>query len=537
MIRITELKLSLDQAITKESERRNLKKQLLKKLSLSENMLLSFSLYKKAIDARKRDQVHFVYTVDVSIKNEDATLSKPIPHVKKVEDEGYREVTQGNTPLNHRPVIIGFGPSGMFAALLLARRGYRPVVLERGPNALERSEKIEQFFRTGILDQDGTILFGEGGAGTFSDGKLTTQITDTRCRYISEALVKHGADEEILYINRPHVGTDVLRHVVVSLRKEIEALGGEVRFHAHVSDLVLKNNQIEGVVVNGKETIPCEVCLLGIGHSARDTYPMLQEKGISLSQKPFSIGVRIEHPQKLIDQSQYGKQAGHPALGSADYKLSYHAKNGRTAYTFCMCPGGFVVNSSSEEGMLCTNGMSEQARDQVNANSAFLVSVTPEDYPSKDPLAGVEYQRQFERKAFAFGGKNFHAPIQLVGDFLNRQKSAKLGEVTPSIRPGYVFSSMDEILPDYITDCMREALPFFDQKIKGFAMKDAILTGVEARSSSPVRINRNEDFQSNISGLIPMGEGAGYSGGIMSSAVDGMKCAEQVILKFKPKKP
>ncbi len=529
MIRITDIKLDVTKAKTPELEKENLLTYIKSQYRMSDKDIKSFSIFKKAVDARKKDQIYFVYSVDLDVINEKNYLNKKLKGLTEAPLLTYQDIPSRDQKLSHRPVVVGFGPSGMFAALLLARRGYRPIVLERGFDVDKRSENVEHFYQTGEYNEGSTILFGEGGAGTFSDGKLTTLINDIRCRYVLESLVAHGAQPEILYTNKPHVGTDILKIVVKNLREEIISLGGEIRFNAKVTKLITENQQLKGIIINDQEVIKTDVCLLGIGHSARDTFELLYHQKMEIIQKPFSVGVRIEHPQTLINESQYGKFASLPQLGAADYKLSYHASNGRTAYTFCMCPGGWVMCASSEEGGVVTNGMSESMRDYENSNAALLVNVNPSDFGSDHPLAGVLYQRQIEQKAFVLGGSNYHAPIQLVGDFLNDQKSTKLGSVKPSYRPGYQFVELKELFPTYITETLKEALHDFNRKIRGFSMDDAILTGVETRSSSPIRMIRDDHHQSNIKGLYPMGEGAGYAGGIMSSAVDGMKTAEKII--------
>jgi uncharacterized FAD-dependent dehydrogenase len=534
MIRITDIKLDVTKAKTHELEKENLLTYIKSQYRMSDKDIKSFSIFKKAVDARKKDQIYFVYSVDLDVINEKNYLNKKLKGLTETPLLTYQDIPSGDQKLSHRPVVVGFGPSGMFAALLLARRGYRPIVLERGYDVETRSENVEHFYQTGEYNEGSTILFGEGGAGTFSDGKLTTLINDIRCRYVLESLVAHGAQPEILYINKPHVGTDILKIVVKNLREEIISLGGEIRFNAKVTKLITENEQLKGMIVNDQEVIKTDVCLLGIGHSARDTFELLYDHKMEIIQKPFSVGIRIEHPQTLINESQYGKFASLPQLGAADYKLSYHASNGRTAYTFCMCPGGWVMCASSEEGGVVTNGMSESMRDYKNSNAALLVNVNPSDFGSDHPLAGVSYQRHIEQKAFVLGGSNYHAPIQLVGDFLNDQKSTKLGSVKPSYRPGYQFAELKELFPNYVTETLKEALHDFNRKIHGFSMHDAILTGPETRSSSPIRMIRDEHHQSNILGLYPMGEGAGYAGGIMSSAVDGMKTAEKIIEIYQP---
>ncbi|HOO44000.1 MAG TPA: hypothetical protein PKU69_02920, partial [Bacillota bacterium] len=383
-----------------------------------------------------------------------------------------------------------------------------------------------------VFKESGSILFGEGGAGTFSDGKLTTLVNDYRSKMILDILIKAGANPEIGYLNKPHIGTDELKIVTKNIRQEIARMGGEIRFGSQMTDLMIENNQLKAVVVNHQTILETEVILMGIGHSARDTFKLLHEKQVEISQKAFSIGLRIEHPQTLINKSQYGEHHNHPALGAADYKLSYHSPSGRSAYTFCMCPGGFVVGSISEPESICTNGMSYAKRDGVNANSALLVNVTPDDFPSRHPLAGMDLQREIERKAYDVAGKDYFAPVQLVGDFLRGHVSTKFGSVEPTYLPGTRFIRMEEILPRFVTDTLKEALLVFDRKIKGFAMDEALLTGPETRSSSPIRIKRDETHESNISGIYPMGEGAGYAGGIMSSAIDGIKTAEKIISKY-----
>ncbi|AUD63762.1 hypothetical protein BK010_09220 [Tenericutes bacterium MO-XQ] len=534
MIRITDIKLDVRKASSLLSEKENLLKYLYNQYHIIDKEIQSFTIFKKAIDARKKEQLYFVYSVDLEITNEKKYVDKKVKGLTIAPVLTYQEITSGDQMLTHPPIIVGFGPSGMFAALLLARRGYRPIVLERGYDVDQRSTNVERFYKTGVYHEGSTILFGEGGAGTFSDGKLTTLISDIRCRYILNALIEHGAQPEILYINKPHVGTDVLKIVVKNIREEIIRLGGEIRFNAKVTKLIVKDNKLQGVMINDEEELLSSVCLLGIGHSARDTFELLYNERVNIIQKAFSVGVRIEHPQLLINQAQYGKFANEPYLGAADYKMSYHGSDKRSAYTFCMCPGGWVMCASSEEGGVVTNGMSESKRDYENSNAALLVNVNPSDFGSDHPLAGVSYQRKIEQKAFVLGGSNYNAPIQLVGDFLKDQPSTKLGSVNPSYRPGYKFAELKALFPAYVTQTLREALRDFNRKIQGFSIDDAILTGPETRSSSPIRMTRDEYHESNIKGLYPMGEGAGYAGGIMSSAVDGMKTAEKIIVMYQP---
>ncbi|AQS58857.1 NAD(P)/FAD-dependent oxidoreductase [Desulforamulus ferrireducens] len=530
MIRVSGIKLSINQDETE------LKNAILEKLRLPAKDLIQYKVFKRSVDARKSDNIYFIYAVDVEVANEAKVLKKfakdkdvvPSPNLT------YQFVKTGQQPLKHRPIVVGSGPAGLFAALLLAMMGYRPLLLERGADVDQRTQAVQKFWQTGQLDPECNVQFGEGGAGTFSDGKLTTLIRDLRCRKVLEELVAAGAPEEILYSHKPHVGTDILRVVVKNIRQRIIALGGEVRFQAKVTEIMVEQGQVTGVMVNDSEPIPTNVVILAIGHSARDTFEMLHRLGVQITPKAFSIGVRIEHPQQIIDEAQYKKFAGHPKLGPAEYKLAYHSPNGRSAYTFCMCPGGMVVAAASESGGVVTNGMSEHARNAENANSALLVGVTPADFASDHPLAGVEFQRQWEQKAFALGGGNYHAPAQLVGDFLADRPSQSLGQVAPSYRPAVKLAELKECLPYYVTETLREAIVEFDKKLKGFAHPEAVLTGVETRSSSPIRMERNEQRESNISGLYPAGEGAGYAGGIISAAVDGLKVAEAVAEKFKP---
>ena len=522
MLRVQEIKLSLDE------DEKLLKVKLAKKLRISQESILSYRIFKKSIDARKKNDIHFVYTLDVELKNEDKVLkmysSKGILKVPNVGHK-YEKIAPQNIK---RPVIVGTGPAGLFAGLALSRMGYRPILLERGKSVDERVVDVESFWHEGKLNTESNVQFGEGGAGTFSDGKLTTLVNDPRSRIVLEEFVEAGAPEEILYINKPHIGTDILRDVVKNIRKTIISLGGEVRFNSKVTDLIVKDNQVIGVKINDEEIIDCDKVLLALGHSARDTFQMLYNKGVEIAQKGFSIGVRIEHAQSLINERQYGEFAKHEKLGAADYKLSRHFDNGRSAYTFCMCPGGMVIAAASEENMVVTNGMSLHARNMKNANSALLVGVTPEDYEDEHPLAGVEFQRKWERLAFIAGGRNYKAPAQKVGDFLKDIPSENIGEINPTYNLGVTMTDLRQCLPEYVIDTLKKALVAFDKNINGFANPDAVMTGVETRSSSPIRIKRDESFQSNIKGLYPIGEGAGYAGGIMSAAIDGIRVAEQI---------
>ncbi len=531
MFQINNLKLSLDKAITKEKELLNIYNLICNEFHLTKNDIFDLAIIKKAIDAR-RGNVHFVYNVKVNINRKLNHLSKYNPNIKLAKDNVYQEVQKGSLNLKHRPVIIGFGPSGIFAGLILAKQGYRPLILERGYDIDTRTKKWKEFLKTGIFNENASVLYGEGGAGTFSDGKLTTLVNDIRSYFVLQTFIDCGADPEIKYINHPHIGTDKLTIIVKKIRSLIEKYGGEIRFGYKVTDFIIKENKIKQLVVNDSLTIDTAVVLLGIGHSARDTFERLYNKKIPLEQKPFSVGLRIEHPQDLINKAQYGKYVNHKALGPAEYKLSYHAKNGRTAYTFCMCPGGFVVSSISKPNQVCTNGMSFNKRDNSLANSALLVNVGPDDFPTKHPLSGIEFQKQIEEKAFKLAGSNYNAPVQLLKDFMLDKQTQELGEVKPTYRPGYSFVKLSNVLPEFVIDTIKEAIPFFNRRIHGFSLDDAVLTGPETRSSSPIRITRNQNHESSILGLYPMGEGAGYAGGIMSSAIDGIKTAEQIIMKY-----
>ncbi len=503
-------------------------------LRVKKEEIISYKILKKSFDARKKLAIVIVYSVEVELKNE---LQKGVVDGKNIMltvEEGY-VFPHHQKSLNTRPLIVGSGPAGLFCALLLAENGFAPIVLERGEAVDQRIQDVHDFFATKVLKENSNIQFGEGGAGTYSDGKINTQVKDAHFRKekILNEFIKAGAPEEIGYMSKPHIGTDYLIRVVKNMRKKIESLGGEVRFNQQVTSLILHNNTIQGVVVNDTEKIMSDTVVLAIGHSARDTFKTLSEQGVPMEQKAFAIGLRIEHPQEMISKGQFGSAYQHEHLPVADYKLTHRTYAGRGVYTFCMCPGGFVVNSSSEKGGVVCNGMSYFKRDAVNANSAVLVNVTPEDFGSDHVLAGVEFQRKWEQKAFELGGSDYKLPVQLWKDFLSGKVSTAFGNVQPNLKGQHTFADLNECLPREIATAIKEGILEFDMKIDGFAREDAILTGVETRSSSPVRILRNEAFESSIQGLYPCGEGAGYAGGIMSAAMDGIKTAEQIALKEK----
>ncbi len=530
MLRLNEIKLPLDHPDAALSD------AILKKLHIPASELTRYTIHKRSYDARKKGKIILVYIVDVETPKEKSLLQrfKKDPHVGLTPDMAYHPVAQAVGDRQVRPIIIGTGPCGMFAGLLLAQMGFRPILLERGKSVRDRSVDTFGFWLKKRLNPESNAQFGEGGAGTFSDGKLYSQVSDPKHygRKVLTELVNAGASPEILYINKPHIGTYRLVKIVQNMRTNIEQLGGEIRFQSLVQDIDIDQGQVRGVILENGEYIASDRVILAVGHSARDTFEMLHDRGVYIEPKPFSIGFRIEHPQSLIDHCRFGPQAGHDRLGAADYKLVHHCQNGRSVYSFCMCPGGKVVAAASEPGRLVTNGMSEYARDESNANSAIVVGITPEDYPD-GPLAGIALQRRLEERAFELGGSTYDAPGQLVGDFLAGRPSTDFGKVTPSYKPGVTLGDLSQSLPDYVIAAIREAIPAFDRKIHGFAMDDAILTGVETRTSSPIRIKRNEHYQSlNTIGLYPAGEGAGYAGGILSAGIDGIKVAEAVALSI-----
>ena len=537
MIRITEIKLPL------EHQPSDINAAIIKKLGINAADLLEYTIFKRGVDARKANAILLAYTLDVTVQGEAKVLAKlrKDPHVKVAPDTSYHFVAKAPNELKNRPVIIGLGPSGLFAALILAQSGFKPLVLERGKAVRERTKDTFNFWRKSELNTESNVQFGEGGAGTFSDGKLYSQIKDPKHygRKVLNEFVKAGAPEEILYVSHPHIGTFRLVSMVEKMRETIIALGGEIRFESRVDDIEIApdaqgENQVQAVVLQNGQRIATHHLVLAVGHSARDTFEMIYKRGIYIEAKPFSIGFRIEHPQSLIDNARHGPNAQHPILGAADYKLVHHASNGRTVYSFCMCPGGTVVASASEAGCVVTNGMSQYSRNERNANAGIVVGITPEvDFPG-DPLAGMELQRKWEHQAFLLGGSTYQAPGQLIGDFLANQPSTQFGEVTPSYTPSVHLTNLDSALPEYVISAIREAIPQFAKQIKGFDLPDGILTGVETRTSSPIRIKRHDDdLQSiNTKGLYPTGEGAGYAGGILSAGVDGIRVAEAVALSM-----
>ncbi len=533
MLRVSELKLPLD--YTED----DVKLAAAKVMKVRPADITELSLFRRSIDSRKKEDLHFVLTVDCAVNGNEAKIAKRCDkrRVKPSEFYEYHPV-ENKRDSQFRPVIVGFGPAGMWCALTLARAGLKPIVLERGHEVEQRTKDVHNFWDNRKLNTQSNIQFGEGGAGTFSDGKLTTGIKDPRTRKVFTDFVEFGAPDTILWSNYPHIGTDKLVDVVKRIREEVIALGGEVRFGCQMTSLIIANNYIHGLTYKTEDghsvDLETDTVVLALGHSARDTVESLYDQGLTMIQKPFSVGARIEHPREFIDQAQYGKFAGHPALGAANYKMACHPPHSRGAYTFCMCPGGTVVNAASEENRICVNGMSEWARDKENSNSAVLVGINPEYFPSEHPLSGIQLQRDMESKAFEVGGGDYTAPAQLVGDFLKGQKSTKLGAVHPSCPTGTTPSDIRDVLPQRVTDVMADALVQMGRKLKGFDMPEAVLTVPEARSSSPVRIVRGDFYEcfrgdNVLGGCYPCGEGAGYAGGIVSAGVDGIRVAEAIL--------
>ena len=546
MLRITELRLPLDHAEDA------LRPAVVRRLGIADADLLAFTVFRRAYDARKKTAIVLIYTIDCEVRDEAAVLAAHPgdPHLRPAPDTRYRFV--GHAPADFhaqerpRPLVVGFGPCGIFAALVLAQMGLRPIVLERGKEVRQRTKDTWGLWRRGVLDPDSNVQFGEGGAGTFSDGKLWSQISDPRhlTRKVLTEFVKAGAPEEILFVSKPHIGTFRLVSMVEKMRADIVALGGEIRFGQQVTDVLLEPEgeglRLRGVTLGSGEELRADHVVLALGHSARDTFAMLHGRGVYMEAKPFSVGFRIEHPQGVIDRARFGPNAGNPILGAADYKLVHHAKNGRSVYSFCMCPGGTVVAATSEPERVVTNGMSQYSRNERNANAGIVVGISPQDYRQDGlgagpvhPLDGMAFQRFWESRAYELGEGGYVAPGQLVGDFVKKQRSRVLGSVLPSYKPGVRMTDLAqpgrESLPPYVLDAIREAIPAFERQIAGFAMADAVLTGVETRTSSPLRITRNRQYESlNVRGLYPAGEGAGYAGGIMSAGVDGIEVAEAV---------
>lgn len=524
MIRIRQIKLQVNE------DENKLKHKISQKLKIKESDILNYKINKKSIDARKKENIMYVYEIDAKIKNENTILKKHLSDVIQTPDETYKLPKPGNKKLNHQIIIVGSGPAGLFAGYMLAKAGYKPLIIERGEDIDSRAKTVENFWQTGKLNPNSNVQFGAGGAGTFSDGKLNTLTKDKffRNKEVLNTFVKHGAPKDILYLNKPHIGTDILRVVIKNMINEIINMKGQIKYNTCLTNIITKDNALTHIEINNKEIIPCENLILALGHSSRDTFEMLLKQGLNISPKPFAIGVRIQHSQDLINKSQYGNNLNLPP---ASYKLTYQTSKKRGVYSFCMCPGGFVVNASSEKDMLAINGMSNHKRDSENANSAIIVTISPNDF-GKEPLDGVKFQRELEKKAYQIGeGK---IPTQLFKDFVENKPSNKFKTINPIFKGEYKLTNLRNIFPEYISEALIEGIQNFDKKIKGFAQDDAILAAVESRTSSPIKMERDETFLSNIKGIYPCGEGAGYAGGITTSAIDGIKVAETIIKNYKP---
>lgn len=524
MIRISQIKIPI-----KENTRDKIILECGRKLRINKSNIESYKINKRSIDARKKPDLFYVYELDLVVKDEESIL-KHNKNIRKTPKENYKFEILGSKKLNHRPIIVGSGPCGLFCSYFLAEAGYNPLIVERGEKIEDREKSIERFFETGVLDPNSNIQFGEGGAGTFSDGKLNTLVKDKKYRQkrIFEILVKNGAPEEILYESKPHIGTDILRNVIKNIRNKIISMGGDFLFNTTLTDINISDGKVVSVVLNNDREVDTDILVLALGHSARDTFKILYEKGINITSKPFAVGVRVQHLQKDIDRSQYGEE-NLKFIGKASYKLTYQTKNKRGVYTFCMCPGGYVLNASSEKGHLAVNGMSNHERESENANSAVIVTVSKRDY-GEGPLDGIRYQRLLEEKAFKLG--NGAIPIQTLGDFKLNKETDELGKIKPVIKGQYKYSNLRDVFSSEISSSIIEAMDYFDHKIAGFGSDDVILAAVESRTSSPIRIIRDDDLESNIEGIYPAGEGAGYAGGITSAAVDGVKVAEAIARKF-----
>ena len=529
MIRIRQLKVSIEKDTKYE-----LIKQIIKKIKIKETELLDMKISKKSLDARNKPNLFYIYEVDIKVNNEEKVLEKNYKDkdILKTPIEEYIYPTKGDKKLNNKPIIVGSGPAGLFCAYLLAELGYNPIIIERGEPVEKRVKTVEDFWKTGVLNTESNVQFGEGGAGTFSDGKLNTLVKDKeyRMKKAFEIFVSCGANEEILYIHNPHIGTDVLRNVVKNIRNKIIELGGTFLYNTCLTNLIIENNKIKGIEVNNKDVIDTDILVLAIGHSARDTFKMLLDNKITLEPKPFAVGLRVQHPQEIINKNQYGEEYNKKLLPPASYKLTYKTKDNRGVYSFCMCPGGYVVNASSEKGKLAINGMSYQDRGSINANSAIIVTVDSKDY-GNNPLDGIKFQQNLEEKAYSLG--NGKIPIQTLKDFNNSVETTNLGNIKPIFKGEYKFTDLNKLLPKEVALALKESFPNFGRKIKGFDDENTILAGIESRTSSPVRILRNDNLESiDIEGLYPCGEGAGYAGGIITSAMDGLKVAEAIIKKY-----